>query len=52
MPHAKMEECGVKAIAGKLPLTEETEKLIPENVFKGIGLIFAPMGYFTRILKK
>jgi 2-polyprenyl-6-methoxyphenol hydroxylase-like FAD-dependent oxidoreductase len=44
LPHARLEDTGIIAIAGKLPLTEETGRLIPEKVFYGISMIFAPRG--------
>ncbi|WP_112239179.1 FAD-dependent oxidoreductase [Kribbella monticola] len=44
LPQAKTEETGIIAIAGKLPLTEESGKLVPPKVFEGISLVFAPLG--------
>jgi 2-polyprenyl-6-methoxyphenol hydroxylase-like FAD-dependent oxidoreductase len=44
LPHARLEDTGIIAIAGKLPLTEETGRLIPQKVFYGISMIFAPRG--------
>ena len=38
------EETGIIAIAGKLPLTEESAKLVPPKVFEGITMVNAPRG--------
>ncbi|MGW6283261.1 FAD-dependent oxidoreductase [Kribbella sp. NPDC055071] len=46
LPQAKTEETGVIAIAGKLPITAESAKLVPPKVFEGISLINAPGGLF------
>lgn len=45
LPRARLEDTGIIAIAGKLPLTAETAKLVPEKVFYGISMIMAPKGY-------
>ncbi len=47
LPQAKLVDTGIVALAGKLPLTPETKKLLPPKVFYGITLIFAPRGYFS-----
>ncbi len=44
LPHAKTEETGIIAIAGKLPLTAESAKLVPPKVFEGITMVNAPRG--------
>ncbi|WP_344504814.1 NAD(P)/FAD-dependent oxidoreductase [Dactylosporangium maewongense] len=44
LPHARVEDSGVVAIGGKVPLTGETRALLPEGVFPGIGLVLAPRG--------
>ncbi|NEA36959.1 NAD(P)/FAD-dependent oxidoreductase [Streptomyces sp. SID13031] len=44
LPQAKTEETGIIAIAGKLPLTEESAKLVPPKVFEGITIVNAPHG--------
>jgi 2-polyprenyl-6-methoxyphenol hydroxylase-like FAD-dependent oxidoreductase len=44
LPQAKTEETGIIAIAGKLPLTEESAKLVPPKVFEGISIVNAPHG--------
>ncbi|MEU4392852.1 NAD(P)/FAD-dependent oxidoreductase [Kribbella sp. NPDC023855] len=46
LPQAKTEKTGIVAIAGKLPITEESKKLLPPKVFEGISMINAPHGYF------
>ncbi|MET7279994.1 NAD(P)/FAD-dependent oxidoreductase [Kribbella sp. NPDC005582] len=44
LPHAKTEETGIVAIAGKLPITPESAALVPAKVFEGITLVNAPRG--------
>lgn len=46
LPQAHQEDTGIIAIAGKLPITEESGSLVPPRVFKGISMIQAPKGYF------
>ena len=46
LPQAQQEETGIIAIAGKLPITEESAALVPPRVFQGISMIQAPKGYF------
>jgi 2-polyprenyl-6-methoxyphenol hydroxylase-like FAD-dependent oxidoreductase len=46
LPQAKTEETGIIAIAGKLPLTEESANLVPPKVFEGITMVNAPRGLF------
>ncbi|TCC32286.1 FAD-dependent oxidoreductase [Kribbella sindirgiensis] len=45
LPQAKTEETGIVAIAGKLPITAESAKLVPPKVFEGITLVNAPRGF-------
>ncbi|HEY3558955.1 MAG TPA: NAD(P)/FAD-dependent oxidoreductase [Kribbella sp.] len=49
LPQAKTEETGIVAIAGKLPITDESAKLVPPKVFEGISMINAPRGLFCII---
>ena len=44
LPHARTEETGIIAIAGKLPITAESAKLVPPKVFEGITMVNAPRG--------
>ncbi|MFG1819666.1 FAD-dependent oxidoreductase [Kribbella sp. NPDC049174] len=44
LPQAKTEETGIIAIAGKLPIIEESAKLVPPKVFEGITMVNAPRG--------
>jgi 2-polyprenyl-6-methoxyphenol hydroxylase-like FAD-dependent oxidoreductase len=44
LPQAKMEETGIIAIAGKLPITPQSAALVPPKVFEGITLLQAPRG--------
>ncbi|TCO35997.1 2-polyprenyl-6-methoxyphenol hydroxylase-like FAD-dependent oxidoreductase [Kribbella steppae] len=44
LPQATTEETGIIAIAGKLPITEESAKLVPPKVFEGITMVTAPRG--------
>src|SRR5215212_6222578 len=46
LPQAEQEDTGIIAIAGKLPITEESASLLPRRVFQGISMIQAPRGYF------
>jgi 2-polyprenyl-6-methoxyphenol hydroxylase-like FAD-dependent oxidoreductase len=46
LPQARQEDTGIIAIAGKLPITEESASLVPPRVFEGISMIQAPKGYF------
>lgn len=45
LPQAKTEETGIVAIAGKLPITAESAKLVPPKVFEGISIVTAPRGF-------
>lgn len=45
LPQAKTEETGIVAIAGKLPITEESAKLVSPKVFEGISIVTAPRGF-------
>ncbi|MFF0270088.1 FAD-dependent oxidoreductase [Kribbella sp. NPDC004536] len=49
LPQAKTEETGIVAIAGKLPITEESAELVSPKVFEGISMINAPRGLFCII---
>ncbi|MEU4291444.1 NAD(P)/FAD-dependent oxidoreductase [Kribbella sp. NPDC026596] len=44
LPQARTEETGIVAIAGKLPITGESAKLVPPKVFEGISIVSAPRG--------
>jgi 2-polyprenyl-6-methoxyphenol hydroxylase-like FAD-dependent oxidoreductase len=44
LPHARLEDAGIIAIAGKVPMTPESVALMPPGLFPGIGLILAPRG--------
>jgi 2-polyprenyl-6-methoxyphenol hydroxylase-like FAD-dependent oxidoreductase len=45
LPHARLEDAGIVAIAGKLPLTAETGRLVPRKVFYGVSMVMAPRGF-------
>ncbi|TDD60962.1 FAD-dependent monooxygenase [Kribbella antibiotica] len=45
LPHAQMEETGIISIAGKLPITAESRKLVSPKVFEGISMVSAPHGF-------
>lgn len=49
LSHAKRVDTGIRAIAGKFPLTEETRKLVPERLIDGPNSVFPPRGcgFFT-----
>ena len=42
----RLEDTGIIAIAGKLPITAKSAALLPPRVFQGISMIQAPKGYF------
>lgn len=44
LPQARLEDSGIVAVAGKLPLTSETSRLLPKKVFYGISMVLAPRG--------
>jgi 2-polyprenyl-6-methoxyphenol hydroxylase-like FAD-dependent oxidoreductase len=46
LPHAQVEDTGIIAIGGKVPITAETKPLLPETCFHGLSLVFAPRGRF------
>jgi 2-polyprenyl-6-methoxyphenol hydroxylase-like FAD-dependent oxidoreductase len=46
LPAAAMDDTGIRAIGGKVPITPETRHLLPPHVFEGISLLFAAGGYF------
>jgi 2-polyprenyl-6-methoxyphenol hydroxylase-like FAD-dependent oxidoreductase len=46
LPHAQIEDTGIVAIGGKVPITAETKPLLPETCFHGLSLVFAPRGRF------
>ena len=45
LPHADVIDTGVRAVMGKLPLTEETRSLLPPRLFDGPASILAPKGH-------
>jgi 2-polyprenyl-6-methoxyphenol hydroxylase-like FAD-dependent oxidoreductase len=45
LPHARLEDIGIVAIAGKLPLTAESGRLVPRKAFYGISMVMAPRGF-------
>lgn len=45
LPHARLDDCGIRAIAGKIPLTPETRALLSESVQQGVTLGFGPGGH-------
>ncbi|GHH48235.1 FAD-dependent oxidoreductase [Lentzea cavernae] len=49
LPDAKVVDTGITSIAGKLPLTDETVKLLPPLADGGITLLFGPQGEFVII---
>ena len=44
VPHARLEETGILAIAGKAPLTVEMGRLLPRKVFRGVSMVMAARG--------
>ncbi|MGI5239159.1 FAD-dependent oxidoreductase [Dactylosporangium sp. CA-139066] len=44
LPHARLEDAGIVAVAAKVPMTPESTSLMPAGLFPGIGLILAPRG--------
>lgn len=49
LPDAKVVDTGITSIAGKLPLTDETAKLLPPLADGGITLLFGTRGEFVII---
>ena len=47
LPEAKLEDTGIRAIGGKIPITPTTRSLLPPHVFEGITMLFATGGYFV-----
>ncbi|WP_370947823.1 FAD-dependent oxidoreductase [Amycolatopsis sp. cg5] len=49
LPYAKRVDTGIRAIAGKFPLTDETRKLVPARLIDGPNSILPPRGcgFFT-----
>jgi 2-polyprenyl-6-methoxyphenol hydroxylase-like FAD-dependent oxidoreductase len=45
LPRSRLEDTGIVAIAGKLPITEDSAALVPPRVFEGISMVQAPKGY-------
>ena len=46
LPHAGLKDTGIVAIAAKVPITDQTRSPLPEQVFNGLSLLFAPRGRF------
>lgn len=44
LPHAVLKETGIFAITAKLPLTDETRKLLTPKVLRGVTMFSAPHG--------
>lgn len=47
LPHAKVLDSGITSIAGKLPLNDETVKLLPPLADGAVTLLFGPRGEFV-----
>jgi hypothetical protein len=45
LPHTALVDSGLLGITAKVPLTEGTERLLPDKVFHGVSMVFAPKGY-------
>lgn len=45
LSQAKTEPTGIIALAGKLPITEESAKLVSPKVFEGITMVQGPRGF-------
>ncbi|MFI5912485.1 FAD-dependent oxidoreductase [Dactylosporangium sp. NPDC051541] len=44
LPHARLEDAGIIAVAAKVPMTPESLSLVPDWLFPGIGMVLAPRG--------
>jgi 2-polyprenyl-6-methoxyphenol hydroxylase-like FAD-dependent oxidoreductase len=44
LPHARVKDTGITALATKTPLTPETRALLPDEVLNGLSLIFGTKG--------
>lgn len=49
LPHAKIADTGITSIAGKLPLTPETVRLLPPQADGAVTLLYGPRGAFVII---
>jgi 2-polyprenyl-6-methoxyphenol hydroxylase-like FAD-dependent oxidoreductase len=47
LPHAQVVDAGVRQLTGKLPLTEDTRKLLDDNMFGVFIPIIGPQGRFV-----
>ncbi|OKI02570.1 FAD-binding monooxygenase [Streptomyces sp. CB02923] len=45
LPHAALEDSGIAAVGGKVPLTDETRALLTDRTIDGVNLFLAPGGY-------
>ena len=45
LPHAQLKDTGLVGVTGKVPLTDETAKLLTDKVRHGVTMVFAPHGY-------
>ncbi|RJQ69960.1 FAD-dependent monooxygenase [Pseudonocardiaceae bacterium YIM PH 21723] len=49
LPHAKIKDAGLVAIAGKVPFTPQTEKLLTPTIVRGVTMVNAPGGFSSII---
>ncbi|MBB6486815.1 NAD(P)/FAD-dependent oxidoreductase [Rhizobium lusitanum] len=45
LPQARLEDTGIVAIGGKLPMTAESKALLSQKMFHGMSMIMAPRGF-------
>ncbi|MCB0182872.1 MAG: FAD-dependent monooxygenase [Caldilineaceae bacterium] len=45
LPQARLEECGILSMGGKMPMTAEARALLTPQILQGMTMIFAPKGF-------
>jgi 2-polyprenyl-6-methoxyphenol hydroxylase-like FAD-dependent oxidoreductase len=45
LPEARLEDTGIVALGGKLPMTAESKALLSDKMFYGMSMIMAPKGF-------
>jgi len=45
LPRARLEDCGIVGIAGKVALNPQTKALLSSKILQGVSMVFAPRGY-------
>jgi 2-polyprenyl-6-methoxyphenol hydroxylase-like FAD-dependent oxidoreductase len=45
LPHAILDDTGIRSIGGKVPVTPETKALLTDKILHGVTMVMAPRGY-------